>query len=51
MAKYLAPVFRVAHPRTNPKIATAFAKVICHVRSFMRPEFQDQYTEIIPAMR
>lgn len=51
MATYRAAVLLTAKPRTNPRIATHFAIVICQVRSFMRPEFHDQYTEIIPAMR
>ena len=51
MAKYRAPVLRVAHPRTNPKMATLFAMVICHVRSLNRPDDQDHATEMIPAIR
>lgn len=42
MAKYLAPVLRVAQPRTKPKTATALAAVMCQVRSLYLPDCQDQ---------
>lgn len=38
MAKYLAPVFRLAQPRMKPKMAIAFATEICQVRSLNLPE-------------
>jgi hypothetical protein len=39
MAKYRAPVLRVAAARTNPKMATSFAEVICQVRSLNLPDW------------
>jgi hypothetical protein len=51
IAKYLAPVFNVAHPSTNPKTAILFAIVICHVLSLNRPELHDHNTLMNPAMR
>jgi hypothetical protein len=51
MAKYLAPVFRVAKARMKPKMAIAFATVMCQVRSLKRPEDHDQAIEMKPAMK
>jgi hypothetical protein len=51
IAKYRAPILRVAQPRTKPRIATLLAIVMCHVRSLYFPEDHDQYTLIAPAIR
>jgi hypothetical protein len=51
MAKYRAPLFRVAQPSTNPKMATSFAMVMCQVRSLKWPEEMAHPTEKIPAIR
>lgn len=42
IAKYLAPVLSVAQARTKPKMATALAMVMCHVRSLNLPDCHDQ---------
>jgi hypothetical protein len=44
-------VFSVAHPKTKPEMVIDLAMVMCHVRSFIRPEFHDQYTENAPAIK
>lgn len=51
IAKYFAPVLRVANPSTKPNTATALATVICQVLSFQRPDDHDQKTEMIPAIK
>ena len=51
IAKYFAPVFRVAQPTIKPIIATPLAIVICHVRSLKYPELQAYGIVIMPAIR
>lgn len=48
-AKYLAPVLRVAHANTKPKMDTALLAVMCHVRSLSRPDDRPTRTDATPA--
>ena len=51
MAKYLAPVFKVAQPVMKPTIATDLAIVMCHVRSLCFPELMAHMMDMKPAIR